>query len=128
MRGDLRCDHKQDCFDGSDEEDCHESAYSVRDLYAIFSTITSNSFTITWKSPNKSLSFKYLPSYSVDYNESALFNATWIADTNFTFTNLHSGQTYKVFVFVLLNQDNNNGKIYTPNTFIKVTTAALGKS
>lgn len=99
----------------------------MKDLHVNFNTITSHSFSVSWKSPDPTLSFKYLPSYSVNDNENELYNATWIKDTNYTFVNLHSGYTYKVFVFVLLNRFKKEGRVFTPNTFIKVTTAAVGK-
>lgn len=128
VEGNMRCNNVIDCFDKSDEENCFGKNYVVNDLRVLYETITSSSFTVVWKSPNSSLTFKYLPSYSVDSEHGTWYNTTWIDSTKYTFNNLHSDSTYSVSIYIKLvasSNDHFENQVYSPSDPIKVVTASV---
>lgn len=121
----MRCDNKNDCtFDDSDEENCNEKIYHVDELHLVNDSITGSSFSIAWSSPNTSLTFLYLPAYAqyADEDSHTAINTSWTDSTNYTFTRLLSGNTYKVYVFCKLIELD---KVFSPVHFIKVSTASI---
>lgn len=122
----LRCDGQINCFDKSDEEGCEEEVYDVKNLHVYYNTIKSDSFTVSWQSPNSTLKFLYMPSYSLFEDEKVSYNSSWTSFENHTFHNLNPGFTYKVIIYCkpLLNESIE--KIHTPRNFIMVTTESIG--
>lgn len=91
-------------------------------------SITGSSFTIAWKSPNNSLEFLYLPAYAqyADEDSHTAINTSWTDSTNYTFTQLLSGNTYKVYVYCkLIDLNSRHDKVFFPIHFIKVSTASI---
>lgn len=72
------------------------------------------------------MSFKFLPSYkSANSPNSPWTNASWIMDTEYTFTNLRPYNVYNLTVYV---QNAKTNEIYPPSKFFSAKTAEGGMS
>lgn len=118
------CNGKVDCFDGTDEEHCNQTAsrvYQVNFLFPYKRTLNATSFLVFWYMPTvDNPIFEYLPSIAIANTNAWTNHTTWIENTEHRFSNLKPFTTYNVTVFVRLK---NTVRIDAPYMYINVTTA-----
>ncbi|CAG2183918.1 unnamed protein product, partial [Oppiella nova] len=120
-----RCNHRPDCFDGSDEDNCSHTIYAVNDLRVDFETITATEFTIRWGTPSSQRVFNFMPTYS-RLNSSEWLNTSWIQSESYKFVGLKPGTTYNVTVYCQLATQ--PPQAYPPLQYITITTEFIAPS
>lgn len=114
---------KIDCYDGSDEENCHgvKKVYQVGYLFPYKRTLNSSSFLVFWyMHGGDGKLFEYLPSISKAGTNDWTNNTNWIEHTEFRFSNLTAYTTYNITVYVRVKGTDH---VDPPYLSINVTTA-----
>lgn len=117
------CDKKVDCYDGTDEENCNNTArtYQIGFLFPYKRTLNATSFLIFWYMPTGvNQTFLYLPSISISGSNKWTNHTEWIENTEHRFGFLTPFTSYNITVFVKVR---GTDYVDPPYLYINVTTA-----
>ncbi|XP_039293247.1 sortilin-related receptor-like [Nilaparvata lugens] len=121
------CNGHQDCYDGKDEEDCHNTSriYQVLDIGVDERSLNATSLRIFWWTPYpQNVKFEFLPSWQpLDPPSNDWFNCScgWVNGSDQLITGLRPFSKYNFTVYLRV-QGQPESTVHPPAKYIVATT------